>query len=95
MQRLFWILPVLLISPAVLAQSLSDQAPAPITTDTPAYCAELARQMAQEPDPPRMAQSLLREGKFLCDEGQIRGGLARLRRALMLTREQRNRTGEP
>jgi hypothetical protein len=88
MRLLFWTLAVLAAPLVVLAQDVQSETPAPITTDTPAYCAELARQMAAIPDPPSMARQLSEQGERMCQKGEVRGGLARLRRALLVSRDQ-------
>jgi hypothetical protein len=69
--------------------------PQQVTSDTPEYCqqllnriSELAR-MAPAP-PPYEVTSLSMEGQRMCRQGQTRGGLVRLRRALVLLRQ----TGE-
>ncbi len=62
--------------------------PMQVTTDTPQYCDTLADQVAQasraHPAAVAEARSLAAEGQRMCDEGLIRGGLARLRRALLM-----------
>jgi len=74
--------------------ALSQSEPVPsadpmrVTTDTPQYCDTLANQVAQasraHPAAMPQAKSLAAEGQRMCDEGLIRGGLARLRRALLM-----------
>jgi hypothetical protein len=60
-----------------------------VTTDTPDYCLQLRLtvreivQHATEP-PPWGVAMLEREGRRLCDEGRIHGGITRLRRALIM-----------
>jgi hypothetical protein len=67
----------------------SAQTPMQITTDTPAYCRQLLDrvselvQAASEP-PPGDVTSLAAEGEKMCAEGEVRGGILRLRRAVML-----------
>jgi len=63
--------------------------PQPVTSDTPEYClrlldrvSEMVR-MAAVP-PPQEVASLSSEGQRMCHQGQTRGGILRLRRALML-----------
>jgi hypothetical protein len=63
--------------------------PERVTSDTPAYCQlllervhELARNVADLPR--REASGLADEGRRLCDGGEIRAGLLRLRHAVML-----------
>lgn len=87
-----------LISAAALSQSQSGSPPAPltVTTDTPAYCdglaariaAERQRQVTTQPE----VESLAAEGQHMCDHGLIRGGLLRLRRALIMLE---SATGQP
>ena len=74
--------------------ALSQSEPVPsadpmrVTSDTPQYCDTLANQVAQasraHPAAMPQAKSLAAEGQRMCDEGLIRGGLARLRRALLM-----------
>jgi len=66
-----------------------QMAPAQITTDTPAYCVQLQQQVGREvraaaAPPPADVRLLSDEGQHLCDRGEVRGGIARLRRALVL-----------
>ena len=55
-----------------------------LTTDTPGYCAQLVRQITDKHSPLQDVQRLLIEGRELCDRGQTRGGIRRLRKALVL-----------
>lgn len=77
-------------SAAALSQSPSEALPAPltVTTDTPQYCDDLAHRIATErrahPTPQPEVQQLAEEGQQMCDNGLIRGGLIRLRRALLI-----------
>jgi hypothetical protein len=63
--------------------------PQQVTSDTPEYCMELLNRiselarMAPMP-PPYEVTSLSMEGQRMCRQGQTRGGLLRLRRALAL-----------
>ena len=60
--------------------------PMTVTTDTLEYCLNLAEQMgAQGPMPPN-ARMLWQNGRTLCEHGHVRGGLARLRRAMLVIR---------
>ncbi len=68
--------------------------PMAVTTDTAEYCATLARLAGGAPNPPADARRLLVEGKEMCDRGEIRGGIARLRRALVVERH-RPRASSP
>jgi hypothetical protein len=66
--------------------------PAAITTDTPQYCLQLLDRLSQlmrvTHAPPPDVTSLSTEGQRMCGEGQTRGGILRLRRALVLLRDQ-------
>jgi hypothetical protein len=78
------------------ATALSQSAPPPsttpmrVTTDTPEYCETLAERVQRaervRPDVAPKVQELAAEGHSMCRTGLIRGGLARLRRALLLLR---------
>jgi hypothetical protein len=64
-------------------------APFVLTTDTPEYCRHLgdllSRTLRATPAPPPPdAVDLSSDGRRMCDEGKIRGGILRLRRALVL-----------
>jgi hypothetical protein len=61
-----------------------------VMTDTPEYCWHLASEVAATPRefrqlPPEVRMLAL-EGQRMCDRGLIRGGILRLRRALLLLR---------
>jgi hypothetical protein len=58
-----------------------------VTTDTPEYCLHLLqrlRQIEQSRPPPKDVAYLSDEGKMMCDHGQIRAGITRLRRAMQI-----------
>ncbi len=57
-----------------------------ITSDTPAYCEQLATKMNTLGSMPPRAHALWLQGQALCERGQIRAGLARLRRAMIIAR---------
>lgn len=67
---------------------LAQTKPMVITSDTVAYCTHLSAQVAEAqqrattipPAVPRLAT----EGRRLCDQGLVRPGIERLRRAWML-----------
>ncbi|HUA77514.1 MAG TPA: hypothetical protein VMA86_07560 [Acetobacteraceae bacterium] len=79
----------LLIELAVVTDASGQSAPTPLLTDTPQYCAELSdeveedRQALVSPAPAEIEQ-LAEEGRQLCALGQVRGGIVRLRRAIVL-----------
>ncbi len=55
--------------------------PMTVTTDTLEYCLTLADQMRAKGDMPDHALMLWQRGRAMCEQGHVRGGLARLRRA--------------
>ncbi len=65
-----------------------------VTTDTTAYCDDLADRIAAEQRAHPAAavpevRALAEEGQHMCDSGLIRGGLTRLRRALLMLESQK------
>jgi hypothetical protein len=62
--------------------------PLRVTTDTPEYCGHLAGRIAtvQATQPANRPEvdMLAAAGQHMCDIGHVRGGIARLRRALIL-----------
>jgi hypothetical protein len=76
---------------AFLPLPVAGQAPpAQVTTDTPQYCLQLLDQVSEQvrvnAHPPEEVTNLSTEGQRMCDQGQTRGGIMRLRRALVLLR---------
>jgi len=76
---------------AVMPSPVAGQAmPPQVTTDTPQYCLQLLDQVSEEvrvsAHPPQEVSNLSTEGQRMCDQGQTRGGIMRLRRALVLLR---------
>jgi len=69
-----------------------QSAPLVVTTDTPQYCMHLLDQVSDlmriVPAPPPEVTNLSTEGQRMCGQGQTRGGIMRLRRALVLLRAQ-------
>jgi hypothetical protein len=55
-----------------------------LTTDTPQYCAQLAKQVTDRHSTMPDVVRLLADGTDMCGRGQIRGGIRRLRRALVV-----------
>jgi hypothetical protein len=82
-------LAVVMLAAPVAGQS----SPQLVTSDTPQYCLQLLDQvsamvrLASAP-PPQEVSLLSSEGQRMCDQGQTRGGIVRLRRALMLLAKQ-------
>ena len=60
------------------------QAPVPVITDTPEYCERMTARVATCPDLTAEMHRLLDEGHHLCERGEVRGGIMRLRRAMLL-----------
>jgi hypothetical protein len=75
------------VSVAAHAQSIDPT----VTSDSPEYCDVLMNRIsglshAAAMPPPTEAATLSEEGERMCVHGQIRGGILRLRRALVLMR---------
>ena len=84
---------VLLPCLALLADGVHAQsAPVAVTTDTPEYCERMIARVTTCPDLTAEMHRLLDEGRHLCERGEVRGGIMRLRRAMLLIQE-RERTG--
>ena len=67
--------------------------PQRVISDTPEYCLELLDRVSEmvrvaSIPPPEEVGLLSSEGQRMCDQGQTRGGIVRLRRALMLLTHQ-------
>ena len=63
--------------------------PQQVTSDTPEYCLHLLDRVSEMvriagSPPPQEVTFLSSEGQRMCDQGQTRGGILRLRRALVL-----------
>lgn len=83
-----WGWPASCIAPA-FAQVLVQSNPMEVTSDTPEYCQHLLNRvtelirLAAVPVPTDVT-NLRSEGERMCDHGQTRGGIMRLRSAIML-----------
>ncbi len=80
--------------------SVGSLAPAVVTTDTPAYCRELSEKLAEliriAPRPPEdEVLSMGTDGRHLCQTGQVRGGILRLRRSVLVMLHDLDQRGEP
>jgi hypothetical protein len=80
---------LLAIGPEVAPKVAAQPAPQRIISDTPEYCFRLFDRLsellrAMHMPPPADVIFLSSEGQRMCDHGQTRGGIMRLRRALML-----------
>jgi hypothetical protein len=76
------LVPMLLTAPFAAAAPAAEH-PVRVTTDSAAYCQELAVRVSVLPSagvPP--VRTLAEEGQALCGSGQVRTGIAKLRRAL-------------
>lgn len=63
--------------------------PQQVISDTPEYCLKLLDRVSEQvriasAPPPQAVTALSSEGQRMCDQGQTKGGILRLRRALML-----------
>jgi hypothetical protein len=81
----------LLMSGAPVAAQVggSGSSPMEITTDTPEYCQKLLSRISEliriaSMPVPHEAANLTIEGRRMCDLGQTRSGIMRLRGALMI-----------
>ena len=79
-------LPSISVDP-VAAQSQSN--PVEVTSDTPEYCLQLLDRISEmvrlaSVPIPRDVTDLTTEGHRMCEHGQTRGGIMRLRSALMM-----------
>jgi len=77
-------IPLLLMLLAAAPCSAEDPPSFALTTDTPQYCALLAKQVSDRHSPIMDVQRLLSDGRAMCERGLIRGGIRRLRRALVI-----------
>ena len=83
---------LLLVSGLLVSSAGGDSLPAVVTTDTPEDCQKLfvriseAIQAATAP-PPLEVASLSTEGERMCNDGLTRGGILRLRRALLILQQ--------
>jgi hypothetical protein len=68
------------------ASSAQQAVPLRITTDTAEYCGRLVKQVETYQDPPDEVRVLLVEGRRMCGDGHVIGGVARLRRAVNIMR---------
>jgi hypothetical protein len=75
--------------------AIAQQVDPTVTSDSPEYCGVLMERIngmtrtATAP-PPTEAATLSEVGERMCVQGQIRGGILRLRRALVLMRHAEN-----
>lgn len=76
----------LLLALTLLPDAGRGEQPMRVTTDSSAYCAELAARFAAQPATmPASAVTLAEEGQRLCRTGHVRTGIAKIRRALRVS----------
>ena len=75
---------LLLSSGQLQAQDRDAVVPMVVTSDTGAYCQTLLAEIRAHPVLPTAVRELQQDGSRLCDEGLVRSGINRLRRALMV-----------
>jgi len=80
---------LLLVGLVVVTDAPAQTAPMPVLTDTPQYCVELSAEVEEERQAlvspaPAEVEELAEEGRQLCAMGETRGGIDRLRRAMVL-----------
>jgi hypothetical protein len=74
---------LLLAAATPLTVAAATEQPLRVTTDSSAYCLELANRLAGQPGATTISvRSLADEGQKLCETGHVRTGIAKLRRAL-------------
>jgi hypothetical protein len=66
----------------------------PLTTDTAQYCAQLAQQITERHSSRPEVARLLADGRGMCEQGVVRSGLRRLRRALVILDHDRDRPSQ-
>jgi hypothetical protein len=80
----------------VALPALADDLPSfSVTTDTPQYCTQLAKQVTDRHSLIPDVLRLLAEGRDMCDRGETRGGIRRLRRALVILHHRKVAAKEP
>jgi hypothetical protein len=62
----------------------AQEPPIPLTSDTAQYCAQLAQTITDRHSTIPDVVRLLADGREMCDQGAVRSGLRRLRRALVI-----------
>jgi hypothetical protein len=82
-------LPSISAGPIVAHAQVAQANPMEVTSDTPEYCLELLDRVSElvrlaAVPVPREVTDLTTEGHRMCAHGQTRGGIMRLRSALMM-----------
>ena len=86
----FWVALVLTLS-ALCHDALAQARDPTVTSDSPEYCGVLMNRISGMAHsaiipPPTDVAVLSREGEQMCVHGQVRAGILRLRRALIIMR---------
>jgi hypothetical protein len=80
---------ILLFGLAALPARAEDPQSFAVTTDTAQYCAQLQKQVTDRHSTIPDVQHLLDSGTDMCAKGEIRGGIRRLRHALVILHHHR------
>ena len=75
----------LAVAPAVA----QEPPPIMLTSDTPEYCVQLAKQVADRHSTMPDVVRLLQAGRDMCEQGEVRHGIRQLRRALVILHRKR------
>ena len=75
---------VLMASLFLAASLCSPDGPVTVTSDTKDYCMGLASRMDTADTMPPHARTLWSLGRSMCENGHVRSGLFRLRRAMQI-----------
>jgi hypothetical protein len=83
------LLPTVSAGPIVAEAQVAQANPVEITSDTPEYCLQLLDRVSElvrlaAAPVPREVTDLTTEGHRMCEHGQTRGGIMRLRSAVMI-----------
>ena len=78
----------------VVLPARAQEKPLAVTTDTEEYCEHLSDLVAAHPNPGPEVRRLLTQGRALCERGQVRGGIRRLRRAMVILRHSQKATAK-
>jgi|HubBroStandDraft_2_1064218.scaffolds.fasta_scaffold332810_2 hypothetical protein len=81
--------PSISAGPSTAIAQAAQAAPMIVTTDTPEYCLQLLDRVSElvrlaAAPVPREVTDLTTEGHRMCEHGQTRGGIMRLRSALVI-----------
>lgn len=78
-------LPCLLLTLSLVASAAcAQQGPVIVLTDTAEYCDQLQHRIQERAPWPSEVKRLYTEGRQMCDHGDIRVGINRLRQALRI-----------